>query len=171
MRRNRSANTRPVPSSIALRDSGPEHLVGLGFRYWISGYQSGDIDRWEKAWCLYNAALGPQAAKTAVAELSAWVRAVSAASRRKIEVCATERCGLCRDECLAVSMIAACQHNTCPAMRACAFALVESSLIDEVVHHAGSFAITMRGLDKVLAPALIVNAAALAENTRAGLRQ
>jgi hypothetical protein len=61
-----------------------------------------------------------------------------------------------------VSMIAACQHNTCPAMRACAFALIESSLIDEVVHHAGSFAITMRGLDQVLPTGLIVNSAVFA---------
>jgi hypothetical protein len=56
-------------------------------------------------------------------------------------------------------------------MRACAFALIESSLIDEVVHHAETFAITMRGLDKVLPPALIVNAAALAAGPHAGLIQ
>ena len=78
-------------------------------------------------------ALGPNAARTAVSELSAWVRAVSAAARREITVSATDCAAFCRDECLAVSMIAACQHNTCPAMRACAFALIESSLIDEVV--------------------------------------
>jgi hypothetical protein len=170
MRSTKPAAVRP-PSPIILRDEGPERLVGLGFRYWVSGYQWGDIDRWEKAWCLYSAALGPQGAKTAVAELSAWVRAVSAATRRKIEVDCGECPGLCRDECLAVSMIAACQHNTCPAMRACAFALIESSLIDEVVHHAETFAITMRGLDKVLPPALIVNAAALAAGPHAGLIQ
>jgi hypothetical protein len=139
-----------------------ERLIGLGFRYWVAGYKSGDIDRWEDAWRIYAQALGPNAARTAVSELSAWVRAVSAAARREIEVCAGDCAGFCRDECLAVSMIAACQHNTCPAMRACAFALIESSLIDEVVHHAESFAVTMRGLDKVLSPGLIVNAAAYA---------
>jgi hypothetical protein len=144
------------------RDDDAQRLVGLGFRYWVSGYQSGDIDRWEKAWKIYSTVLGPQAARTAVAELSAWVRAVSAAARRDIEVCTGDCAGFCRDECLAVSMIAACQHNTCPAMRACAFALIESSLIDEVVHHAGSFAVTMRGLDQVLPTGLIVNSAVFA---------
>jgi hypothetical protein len=68
-------------------------------------------------------------------------------------------------------MIAACQHNTCPAMRACAFALIESSLIDEVVHHAESFAVTMRGLDRVLSPGLIVNAAAYASAAPMAPRQ
>jgi hypothetical protein len=148
-----------------------ERLVGLGFRYWVGGYQSGDIKFWEEAWRIYSEALGPRAAKTAVSELSAWVRAVSAAARREIEVFTGGGNRFCRDECLAVSMIAACQHNTCPAMRACAFALIESSLIDEVVHHAETYAITMRGLDQVLPPNLIVNAAALSASQQVGLTQ
>ena len=43
-----------------------ERLIGLGFRYWVAGYKSGDIDRWEDAWCIYAQALGPNAARTAV---------------------------------------------------------------------------------------------------------
>jgi hypothetical protein len=155
----------------ASREADAERLVGLGFRYWVAGYQAGDIDFWEEAWRIYANALGPRSAKTAVSELSAWVRAVSASARREIEVVSGAEGSFSRDECLAVSMIAACQHNTCPAMKACAFALIESSLIDEVVHHAGSFAITMRGLDQVLSPGLIVNAAALAAEPRMDLRQ
>jgi hypothetical protein len=27
----------------------PERLVGLGFRYWLTGFRSGDISCWEKA--------------------------------------------------------------------------------------------------------------------------
>ena len=161
----------PRVSATRACDGGAERLIGLGFRYWVAGYKSGDIDRWEDAWRIYSSALGPNAARTAVSELSAWVRAVSAAARREIEVCNGDCTGFCRDECLALSMIAACQHNTCPAMRACAFALIESSLIDEVVHHAESFAVTMRGLDQVLSPGLIVNAAAYADASGAALRQ
>ena len=171
--------SRNFPTACASRPciisdtTGAERLVGLGFRYWVSGYQSGDIGCWEQAWRIYSDVLGAPQARVAVSELSAWVRAVSAAARRDIEVDADGYGSrFCRDECLAVSMIAACQHNTCPAMRACAFALIESSLIDEVVHHAETFAITMRGLNQVLSPALIVNAAALAEQAQPyGLRQ
>lgn len=166
-----SACGRPCLIADAERLTGAERLVGLGFRYWVSGYQSGDIGCWEEAWRIYSEVLGLPSARVAVSELSAWVRAVSAAARRDIEVDAGCGAGFCRDECLAVSMIAACQHNTCPAMRACAFALIESSLIDEVVHHAETFAVTMRGLNQVLSPALIVNAAALSEHARLGLRQ
>lgn len=165
MRKSNLSMLRPSERSIDIAFPGSrsaERLIGLGFRYWVAGYKSGDIDRWEDAWRIYSEALGPNAARTAVSELSAWVRAVSAAARREIEVCSGDRDGFCRDESLALSMIAACQHNTCPAMRACAFALIESSLIDEVVHHAESFAVTMRGLDQVLPPGLIVNAAAYA---------
>lgn len=161
-----AADTQALSSPL-----GAERLIGLGFRHWVAGYKSGDIDRWEDAWRIYSQALGPNAARTAVSELSAWVRAVSAAARREITVSATDCAGFCRDECLAVSMIAACQHNTCPAMRACAFALIESSLIDEVVHHAETFALTMRGLDQVLSPGLIVNAAAYASQAQASARQ
>lgn len=173
MRNTPAARTlvAPPPGRTLAGDHGAERLIGLGFRHWVAGYKSGDIDRWEEAWRIYSSALGPNAARTAVTELSAWVRAVSAAARREIEVCAGDCAGFCRDECLAVSMIAACQHNTCPAMRACAFALIESSLIDEVVHHAESFAVTMRGLDQVLPPGLIVNAAAYASAPGADLRQ
>lgn len=175
MRRSNVSVLRPAEPIIDIAipgARGAERLIGLGFRYWVSGYKSGDIVRWEDAWRIYSQALGPNAARTAVSELSAWVRAVSAAARREIEVCAGDRDGFCRDESLALSMIAACQHNTCPAMRACAFALIESSLIDEVVHHAESFAVTMRGLDQVLSPGLIVNAAAYAAaNNDAALRQ
>jgi hypothetical protein len=165
-----STSCRDEPCSLR-RQAGAERLVGLGFRYWVSGYQSGDINCWEKAWQIYSDALGPRSAKTAVSELSGWVRALSAAARREIEVVSGPCGSFCRDECLAVSMIAACQHNTCPAMKACAFALIESSLIDEVVHHAETFAITMRGLDQVLSPGLIVNAAALSAQPQSALIQ
>lgn len=175
MRRSNLSVVRPLEPTVDITFSGArgaERLIGLGFRYWVAGYKSGDIDRWQDAWRIYSQALGPNAARTAVSELSAWVRAVSAAARREIEVCNGDRDGFCRDESLALSMIAACQHNTCPAMRACAFALIESSLIDEVVHHAESFAVTMRGLDQVLSPGLIVNAAAYASASHdAGMRQ
>lgn len=136
----------------------PERLVGFGFRGWISGYQSGDVGCWERVWQLYDERFGARGAEAAVADLSSFAKSVSACSRRRLEVepLAARRFG--RDESLAISMVAAFQHNTCPAMRACAFALVESSMLDEVLHHASSFAVTLRTLDAVVPPAWIVNA-------------
>lgn len=140
---------------------GPEHLVGLGFRGWISGYQTGDIGSWERVWRIYTDALGAKGARLAVSELSAWARSVMAASRRPLRVGASETCPFRRDECLAISMIAACQHDTCPAMRACAFALIDNSLVDEVLHCTESYATMMRCMDQVVSPGWIVNANAL----------
>jgi hypothetical protein len=162
---------RSVVFEAGLREPGDaELLVGHGFRGWIAGYQTGDLGCWEHVWRLYSNLLAPRCAEVVVDGLAAWAKAVNAASRRRVEVAPLEACSFCRDECLAISMIAACQHNTCPAMRACAFALIESSLIDDVLHHAGTFALTMRSLEKVVPPSWIVNANAFIAPA-AGCRQ
>jgi len=136
----------------------PERLVGLGFRYWMLGRKTGDIACWEKTWNLYAGMFGLCGARSAVGALDCWVGALNRASRREIEVFPADCRGFCRDECIAVSMIAACQHHTCPAMRACAFALAETSLIDSVVGEAQAFADAMASLDHMLSPASIVTA-------------
>jgi hypothetical protein len=149
----------------------PERLVGLGFRYWLTGFRSGDISCWEKAWRAYSNALGAAAAKTAVTDLSCWVRAINRHARRDLETAAVDCDRFCRDECIAIEMIAACQHNACPAMRACAFALLGCSLIDEVVEGAETFAATMRGVDQVLPPSFTHGSSLLAMPPANDLRQ
>jgi hypothetical protein len=133
-------------------DRTPERLVGLGFRHWVAGYQTGNLHCWESAWSVYERALGGRNARLAVSELSSWVKSVSAAARRDISVLPANCRDFCRDECLAVAMVAACQHNTCPALKACTFALIESSMIDEVVHHTECFGVVLRSLNQMLAP-------------------
>ena len=139
----------------APKFAGPERLVGLGFRYWLHGFRTGDITSWEKAWCTYSSTMGAAAAKTAVGELSCWVRAINSNTQRELETPPPDCTGFCQDECVAIAMIAACQHNACPAMRACAFALLGCSMIDAVVQGAESFAETMRGADQVLSPTFV----------------
>ena len=137
--------------STAADFAAPERLVGLGFRHWLHGFQTGDISSWEKVWCTYSSAMGPATAKTAVGQLSSWVRAINTHTHRVLKTSPVDCARFCRDECVAISMIAACQHQACPAMRACAFALLGCSMIDEVVNVAESFAETMREADQVLA--------------------
>jgi hypothetical protein len=122
------------------------------------GRTTGEITCWARAWTLYCGMFGTAGAKRTVDALASWVRAVSASSRRDIQV-NPEGCGsFCRDECVAISMLAACQHRTCPALRACAFALIESAMIDTVVDRAQDFADVMAGLDQVLSPGSVVEA-------------
>lgn len=141
----------------------PERIVGYGFRFWMHGRRSGDIGAWENAWSLYCGMFGPARARIAVEALSDWVVAIDLGASRDIEI-ADGRCpDFCRDECLAISMIAACQHNTCPALRACAFALVENRhaearRLDTITAPAQAFADTMASLDQVLSATSIVTA-------------
>ncbi len=138
----------------------PERLVALGFRYWILGRDTGEIGCWERAFNLYQGHFGVAGARVALTRLSLWVAAVDNAARRDIEVFPAPCRSFCRDECLAVSMIAAGQHQTCPAMRACAFALAESARLEEVMETAQSFSDAMLGLDQVLSAGSIVPAVA-----------
>ena len=141
-----------APAREIPRFAQPERLVGLGFRHWLEGYKTGDIACWEKVWCAYSSALGTEPAKEAVCRLSGWVRAINVHAHRVLETSSGDCTAFCRDECVAISMIAACQHEACPAMRACAFALLGCSMIDEVVTVAEDFAASMRRADQVLSP-------------------
>jgi hypothetical protein len=166
--RGRAARATPSRQSGRLV---PERLVGLGFRYWLTGFRTGDISCWERAWCAYSNALGSAAARTAVTDLSCWVRAISRHAQRDLETAAVDCERFCRDECIAIEMISACQHHACPAMRACAFALLGCSLIEEVVEGAESFAATMRGVNQVLPPSFAHGSCLSAMSPASALRQ
>ncbi|HEX5931979.1 MAG TPA: hypothetical protein VFY74_09565 [Methyloceanibacter sp.] len=132
--------------------SGAEWLVGMGFRCWLAGYDTGDIACWENGWNEYARALGPERARRAVTELACWVRAVRASASRKIEYSPVGCPGFCADECLAISLIAASQHHRCPAMRACALALTGSDSVDPVLKAANAFADALQEADQRLSP-------------------
>ena len=130
--------------------SGAEWLVGVGFRCWLAGYDTGDIACWENGWNEYARALGTERAKRAVTELACWVRAVRATASRKIEYYPFGCAGFCADECMAISLIAASQHHRCPAMRACALALTGSDLVEPVIDAANAFADVLQEADQRL---------------------
>ena len=46
--------------------NGAEWLVGMGFRCWLAGYDTGNIACWENGWNEYARALGPERARRAV---------------------------------------------------------------------------------------------------------
>ena len=145
-------------------------LVGFGFRFWLTGFRTGDITCWERVWRAYARVLGA-AAKDAVSDLSWWVHCISRHRQRDLLVAAVDCDHFCRDECLAIDMIAACQHHACPAMRACAFALLGCSMIDAVVEGAESFAATMREADQMLPPCFSHDATLLALPAASATRQ
>lgn len=133
----------------------PEKLVGLGFRCWLSGYQRGKIECWETCWSHYRRELGASAARKAVADLAAWVNMVRVHSLREIQLLPPQCPSFCRDECLAVSLIAASQHDACPALQACAYALMGAEEIEPVLKTARDFARTLETANVVLGRDLV----------------
>lgn len=131
---------KDTASALIAAQSGPEWLVGVGFRCWLAGYDTGDITCWENGWNTYNRVLGPARAKRAVTELACWVRTMRSSASRKIEYNAIESKCFCADECMAMSLIAASQHHRCPVMQACALALTGSEAIEPVIDAANAFA-------------------------------
>jgi hypothetical protein len=157
----------PKDAQRAFRppQSGAEWLVGVGFRCWLAGYDTGDITCWENGWNEYSRALGTERAKRAVTELACWVRAVRAHASRKIEYSPVGCPGFCADECMAISLIAASQHHRCPAMRACALALTGSDLVEPVIDAANAFADALHEADQRLSQEVV---AALMVDRRKG---
>lgn len=158
-RRGRPARDGAIPAAALL--SAPERLVGVGFRCWLAGFQRGDIGCWEVAWDAFSGAVGPQAAKPLMTDLACWVRAVQDSAERRIEVNPAQCRQFCRDECLAISIIAACQHSACPAFRACAVALLGSNEIDAAMEGAEEFALRLKEADQVLSPGTVFMGAGL----------
>src|SRR5581483_366288 len=155
-----------VPRGSLRPRGGAEWLVGVGFRCWLAGYDTGDISCWEHGWNEYARVLGPERAKRAVTELACWVRAVRSSAARKIEYSPFSCPGFCADECMAISLIAASQHHRCPAMRACALALTGSDLVEPVISAANAFADVLEEADQRLSQEAV--AALMIEKRKGG---
>ncbi len=151
---------------------GAEWLVGVGFRCWLAGYDTGDIACWENGWNEYNRILGPSHAKRAVTELACWVRSVRSTASRRIECAPFGRKGFCADECMAISLIAASQHHRCPAMQACALALTGSDVVEPAIDAANAYADALQEANQRLSQeavaALVAAEAKTAAKTAAG---
>jgi hypothetical protein len=149
---DKQAGARAGQGAYRPPRTGAEWLVGVGFRCWFAGYDTGDIACWENCWNEYSRALGTERAKRAVTELACWVRAVRAHASRKIEYYPFGCAGFGADECMAISLIAASQHHRCPAMRACALALTGSELVEPVIDAANAFADVLEEANQRLSP-------------------
>lgn len=135
---------------IALQTRAPERLVGVGFRCWLKGFTTGDIGCWEEAFSTFSGTLGHDSAKMLLLDLSQFVRAVSATSERSIQVQAPGCSGFCRDECLAISIIAACQHQAREALRSSTSALLGSDDIGDALNGAQTFACGLKSANQLL---------------------
>ncbi|NJM31351.1 MAG: hypothetical protein HC855_15840 [Rhizobiales bacterium] len=92
-------------------DRAPERLVLQGYRQWMGGYDTACVACWERASDLYVNELGARAAGPIVLALGQWVRMLRHLARRHLNAFPGATHRLCRDECLVMALIAACQHS------------------------------------------------------------
>jgi hypothetical protein len=156
---HRRPPTFDTTQQMALADG----LVGYGFRCWMTGYLTADVTYWENVWQTYSKYLGTADGRRAVTCLSEWIGAVRSSASREIIVAAQSCPSFCRDECMAVSLVAACQRDSCPAARACAFALLGNSNINTTIEAASDFADALRVSGAAFDVSSVWNAAAVVE--------
>lgn len=136
-------------------------MVGRSFRCGMLARKGGNAASWSFAWQEFAGLTGSQSADLLVGRLATFVEKVDSSAARPIEVLPAGCPGLCRDECLAVSIIAASQLGACPALKACAFALLQSCEVEPCIRSAGAFSEGLRQAGQMLSADLVCNALAL----------
>ena len=89
----------------------PERLVLEGYRRWLAGYDSGSVTPWEMTQALYEELLGAAEGRRVLAELSHFVRTLRQCAACPLRSFPFGAHHVCRDECLALGLIAALQHD------------------------------------------------------------
>jgi hypothetical protein len=116
---------------------------------------------WSYAWQEIAGVAGVSHADRLVVALGAFINSVESAAARRIEVLPKGCPGLCRDECLVVSIMAASQLGACPALKACMFALIDSGNVEPCIRSAGLFSTALSDAGQTLPPDVVCNALAL----------
>lgn len=148
----------PMPAHTRLA-----HRVGRSFRYGMTAHRTGDRSAWSFAWQEWAiASEDAEAVDRLVARLADYVGDIGRTAARPIDILPHGCPGLCRDECLAVSIVAASQQGACPALKACAYALLETSNLAPCLSSAMAFGCALRDAGHILEPDHICNALALA---------
>jgi hypothetical protein len=86
-----------------------ERLVISGYRNMMAAYELGDGACWEEIWRSFTHELGSRSARRTVGEVQYWVRTLRANSERPLAFFPNRSLHLCKDECIALSLVAAAQ--------------------------------------------------------------
>ena len=121
-------------------DRGPEKLVIEGFRRFMTGYDRGSSACWELAAQLFVEEIGAADSPRIVASLARWIDALRAHIDQPAMLFSFGCPNLCRDECFAVSMIAACQNRDRASLETALAGLVRPEGRAEVRAAAEDFA-------------------------------
>ncbi len=126
--------TRSLPHS--------EAVVGFGFRCVMQAYLNGAYHWMTPCGQLFEQEFAEHAHE-AVARLAIWGEAVRTCALRRIEVLPARCWSFCRDECLAVTLVAASRHRECPALQMCACMLLGNAQVAPALEAADAFCATL----------------------------
>lgn len=133
-------------------DRVPEKLVLEGYRRWLAGYETGSVTPWEMGWALYTQHLGGVDGRRALGELSHFVRTLRLCAACPLASFPFGAHHVCRDECLALGIIAALQHDDADAAATCLSAMSCPARRSDIREAAAGFADTLAGLRQYLLP-------------------
>jgi hypothetical protein len=142
--------------------------VGTNFRYWLTGFQTGDLSYWERAFSISARSFGIGAARDVCRDFSQWVRLLSEYSQRQLRVSPPDSPSFGRDECVAMALIAAYQHKSCPALQVCAMTLLGCEPRKDVCELSGALAHRLSDVDHVLSGRAVDHVVRYAEPGFAG---
>jgi hypothetical protein len=145
-----TARSRSIIRHGEIRHSPADVFVGKGFRDWVTGFRTGELVHWERAFSLAEQTVGLDAARDVCRDFSQWVRLLSERSCRDLQVLNPGSACFCRDECVAMALIAAHQHRACPALQACAMTLLQCEPGGEVSALSESLADRLKAANQVL---------------------
>jgi hypothetical protein len=129
-----------------------EKLVVEGYRHWTAGYETGSVIPWEMAWGLYSNILGGSNARIALAQLSNFIRTLGRCAHCPLRAFPFGARHICRDECLALGLVAARQHQDLRSAELCLGGLVCAPRAREVGEAAGDFAAVLADFEQRLMP-------------------
>lgn len=118
----------------------PEKLVLEGYRGWLAGFESGSVTPWEMTQALYEELLGAAEGRRVVAELSHFVRTLRRCASCPLKSFPKNAHHVCRDECLALGLVAALQHEDEGAVATCLCAMACPALSPRVAEAAVCYA-------------------------------
>jgi hypothetical protein len=130
----------------------PERLVLEGYRGWLAGFETGSVTPWEMTQALYNELLGPVEGRRVVVELSHFVRTLRRCAACPLRSFPFNAHHVCRDECLALGLIAALQHDDEGAARTCLSAIACPAASADVAEAATCFADALAAARHYLLP-------------------
>jgi len=144
--------TMPDPHDGCYFERPPERLVLEGYRHWLAGYDSGSVTPWEMTQALYEELLGAAEGRHVLAELSHFVRTLRQCAACPLRSFPFGAHHVCRDECVALGLIAALQHDDAGAAEVCLSAIACAARRADVAEAAACFAAALAGARHYLLP-------------------